>query len=74
MIKAEAKDNGKVCTLIKGDADSAFQEFFAIIEHMAKLCMHSCKTGEREEFAGALKYEIDKTYMDAIKEAEKMGD
>lgn len=74
MIKAEAKDNGKVCTLIKGDADSAFQEFFAIIDHMTKLCMHSCKTGEREEFAGALKYEIDKTYMDAIKESERMGD
>ena len=67
MIKAEAKENGKVCTLIKGDADSAFQEFFAIIDHMTKLCMNSCKTGEREEFAAALKFEIDKTYMEAIK-------
>ncbi len=74
MIKAEAKDNGKVCTIIKGDADSTIQEFFAIIEHMTKLCMHSCKTGEREEFAGALKYEIDKTYMEAIKTVKKMGE
>lgn len=74
MIKAEAKENGKVCTIIKGDAVSAFQEFFVIIDHMAKLCMSSCKTGEREEFAAALKYEIDKTYMEAIETAKKMGD
>ena len=66
MIKAEAKDNGKVCTLIRGDADSTFQEFFAIINHMTKMCMHACKTGEREEFAEALKEEIDKTFAKAI--------
>lgn len=28
MIKAKAKGNGKVCTLIRGDADSVFQEAF----------------------------------------------
>ena len=60
MIKAEAKDNGKVCTLIRGEADSVFQEFFSIIDHVTKLCMHACKTGDREEFAEALKEEIDK--------------
>ena len=31
MIKAEAKENGKVCTLIRGDADSVFQEFFRLL-------------------------------------------
>jgi hypothetical protein len=66
MIKAEAKDNGKVCTLIIGDADSVFQEFFSIIDHVTKLCMHACKTGDREEFAEALKEEIDKTFAKAI--------
>lgn len=74
MIKAEAEDNGKVRTLIKGDADSVFQEFFSTLDHFTKLCMQSCKTGEREEFAAALKYEIDKTYMEAIKTAKRMGD
>lgn len=28
MIKAEAKDNGKVCTLIRGDAYSVFSRIF----------------------------------------------
>lgn len=33
--------------------------------------MHNCKDGQHEEFAAALKFEIDKTYMEAIKEAIK---
>lgn len=66
MIKAEAKDNGKVCTLIRGDADSVFQEFFSILDNVTKLCVHACKTEDREEFAEALKEEIDKTIAKAI--------
>lgn len=66
MIKAEAKDNGKVCTLIRGESYSVLQEFFSILDHVTKLCMHACKTGDREEFAEALKEEIDKTFAKAI--------
>lgn len=42
------------------------QEFFSILDHVTKLCMHACKTGDREEFAEALKEEIDKTFAKAI--------
>lgn len=55
MIKAEAKDNGKVCTLIRGESYSVLQEFFSIVDQVTKLCMHSCETGDREELAETLK-------------------
>lgn len=74
MIKVEKTKDGKISTRICGTADEMLQEFFSLLHHTTIMCMQNCKDGQHEEFAGALKYEIDKTYMEAIKTAKRMGD
>lgn len=78
MIKIETEKDGKINAAICGAPDEILPEFFSLLHHIAKICMHNCKDGQHEEFAAALKFEIDKTYMEAIKEAiktaKRMGD
>lgn len=74
MIKVEKEKGGKIDTSICGAADEVIPEFFSLLNNITIMCMHKCKDGQHEEFAAALKYEIDKTYMEAIETAKKMGD
>ena len=73
MIKVEKTKDGKISGSISGTADEVLPEFFFLLHHTTIMCMQNCKDGQHEEFAGALKYEIDKTYMEAIKTAKRMG-
>ena len=74
MIKAEKGKDDKITTSIQGLADEVIPEFFSLLNSITIMCMRSCKDGQHEEFEAALKYEIDKTYMEAIETAKKMGD
>ena len=45
------------------------------MNHIAKIFMDNCKDGKQEELAAALKFEIDKTFMEAVKETiDKEGE
>lgn len=75
MIKIETEKGGKINANICGAPDEVIQEFFSLLQHIAKICMHNCKDGKHEEFAAALKFEIDKTFMEAVKETiDKEGE
>ncbi len=75
MIKIETKKDGKINAAIYGSPDEVIPEFFSLLNRITKICMHNCKDGQHEEFAAALKFEIDKTYMEAIKETiDKEGE
>lgn len=71
MIKIETKKDGKINANIHGSPDEVIPEFFSLLNQIAKICMRYCDDGKQKEFAAALKFEIDKTYMEAIKEAIK---
>lgn len=68
MIRIETGKDGKINAAICGSPDEVIPEFFSLLHHIAKICMHICKDGQHEEFAAALKSEIDKTFMEAVKE------
>ena len=68
MIKIETEKDGKINAAICGDKEELISEFFSLLNHIAKIFMHNCNDGKHEEFAAALKFEIDKTYMEAVKE------
>ena len=74
MIKIETGKDDKITTSISGTADEVIPEFFSLLNNITIMCMRNCKDGQHEEFEAALKYEIDKTYMEAIETAKKMGD
>lgn len=68
MIKIETEKDGKINAAICGSLDEVISEFFSLLNHIAKIFMHNCKDGKHEEFAAALKFEIDKTFIEAVKE------
>ena len=68
MIRIETEKDGKISTAICGASDEVVPEFFSLLRNIAKIFMHNCKDGQHEEFAAALKFEIDKTFMEAVKE------
>lgn len=68
MIKIETEKDGKINAAICGNLDEVIPEFFSLLNHITKICMDNCKDGKQEEFAAALKFEIDKTFMEAVKE------
>lgn len=68
MIKIATEKDGKINSAIYGSQDEVIPEFFSLLRHIAKICMDNCKDGKHEEFAAALKFEIDKTFMEAVKE------
>ena len=74
MIKVEKGKDDKITTSICGAADEVILEFFSLLNNITIVCMHKCKDGQHEELAAALKHKIDKTYMEAIETAKKMGD
>lgn len=75
MIKIETEKDGKINAAICGSIDEVIPEFFSLLNHIAKICMHNCKDGQHEEFAAALKFEIDKTFMKAVTETiDKEGE
>lgn len=75
MIKIETEKDGKINAAICGNPDEVIQEFFSLLNHIARICMNICKDGQHEEFAAAFKFEIDKTYIEAIKESlDKEGE
>lgn len=75
MIKIETKKDGKINSAIYGSQDEVIPEFFSLLNQIAKICMDNCKDGKHEEFAAALKFEIDKTFMEAVKETiDKEGE
>lgn len=75
MIKIETKKDGKINAAICGASDELIPEFFSLLHNFTKICMHNCDDGKQEEFAAALKFEIDKTYMEAVKETiDKEGE
>lgn len=75
MIKIETEKGGKIKAAICGASDEIIPEFFSLLRNIAKICMDNCKDGQHEEFAAALKFEIDKTFMEAVKETiDKEGE
>lgn len=68
MIRIETEKDGKINAAIRGASDEVIPEFFSLLRNIAKICMHNCKDGKHEEFAAALRFEIDKTFMEAVKE------
>ena len=75
MIKIETEKDGKINATIRGALDEVTLEFFSLLDHIAKICMDNCKDGKHDEFAAALKFEIDKTFMEAVKETiDKEGE
>lgn len=75
MIKIETKKDGKINAAIYGSTDKVIPEFFSLLNQITKIFMHNCDDGKQEEFAAALKFEIDKTYMEAVKETiDKEGE
>lgn len=75
MIKIETKKDGKINATICGARDELISEFFSLLNHIAKIFMDNCKDGKQEEFAAALKFEIDKNFMEAVKETiDKEGE
>lgn len=75
MIKIETEKDGKINSAIYGSQDEVIPEFFSLLNQIAKICMDNCKDGKHEEFAAALKFEIDKTFMEAVKETiDKEGE
>ena len=75
MIKIETEKDGKINTAICGAPDELIPEFFSLLHNFTKICMHNCDDGKQEELAAALKFEIDKNYIDAIKESlDKEGE
>lgn len=54
MIKIETEKDGKINAAICGAPDEVIPEFFSLLHHIAKICMHNCKDGQHEEFAAAL--------------------
>lgn len=45
MIKIETEKGGKINAAICGAPDEVFPEFFSLLHHIAKFCMHNCKDG-----------------------------
>lgn len=75
MIKIETKKDGKINAAICGSQDELISEFFSLLHNFTKICMHNCDDGKQEELAETLKFEIDKTYMEAVKESlDKEGE
>ena len=75
MIKIETEKDGKINAAIRGSLDDVIPEFFSLLRNIAKICMHNCKDGKHEEFAAALKFVIDKTFMESVKETiDKEGE
>ena len=75
MIKIKTEKDGKINAAICGAIDEVIPEFFSLLRHIAKICMHNCKDGKQEELAAALKFEIDKTFMESVKETiDKEGE
>lgn len=75
MIRIETEKDGKINAAICGSQDELISEFFSLLNHIAKIFMDNCKDGKQEELAAALKFEIDKTFMEAIKESlDKEGE
>ena len=75
MIKIETKKGGKINAAICGATDEVIPEFFSLLHHFTKICMHNCDDGKQEELVGSLKFEIDKTFIEAIKESlDKEGE
>lgn len=75
MIKIETEKDGKINAAICGSPYEVIPDFFSLLHHIAKICMDNCKDGQHEEFAAALKFEIDKTFMKAVKETiDKEGE
>lgn len=75
MIKIETEKDGKINAAICGASNEVIPEFFSLLDHIAKICMHNCEDGKQEGFAAALKFEIDKAYMEAVKETiDKEGE
>lgn len=69
MIRIETEKDGKINAAIIVFPDEVIPEFFSLLHHIVKICMHNCKDEKHEEFAEALKFEIDKTFIEAIKES-----
>lgn len=75
MIKLETEKDGKINAAICGSSDEIITEFFSLLRNITKICMHKCKDGQHKEFAAALKFEIDKTFMEAVEETiDKEGE
>lgn len=75
MIRIETEKDGKINAAICGASDEVIPEFFSLLRNIAKICMQNCNDGKQEELAAALKFEIDKTFMEAIKESlDKEGE
>lgn len=75
MIKIETKKDGKINAAICGSPDELIPEFFSLLHHFTKICMHNCDDGKQEELAATLKFEIDKTFNEAVKETiDKEGE
>ena len=75
MIKIKTEKDGKINAAICGAPDEVIPEFFSLLHHIAKICMHNCKDGKQEELAAAFKFEIDKTFMESVKETiDKEGE
>lgn len=68
MIRIETEKGGKINAAICGSPDEVIPEFFSLLHHIAKIRMDNCKDGKHEELAVALKFEIDKTFMESVKE------
>lgn len=75
MIRIETGKDGKINAAICGAPDEVIPEFFSLLRNIAKIFMDNCKDGQHEEFAAALKFEIDKTFIEAVKETiDKEGE
>ena len=75
MIRIETEKDGKINAAICGAIDEVIPEFFSLLNNIAKFFIDNCKDGKQEEFAAALKFEIDKTFMEAVKETiDKEGE
>lgn len=48
MIKIETEKDGKINAAICGAPDEVIPEFFSLLHHIAKICMHNCKDGQHE--------------------------
>lgn len=75
MIRIETEKDGKINAAIGRASYEVIQEFFSLLHNFTKICMHNCDDGKQEEFAAALKFEIDKTFIEAVKESlDKEGE
>lgn len=74
MIRAEKTNDNHIRVRVSGDSYNIFAEFFSIANHIAEVCVDTCRPGYLEEFMKEFHKEIDNAFRSAIERNNKGGE